>query len=103
MKRIHTLVLFSLIAVLMVAIVGPVAASQDSAQGATTETTAVPEQISQDEGPAVEAPPPDEVVPEQPWTVRFIYPVIVLGTVVLIVGLAIGYNRSIRRKYHVVS
>ena len=103
MTRIHKFVLFSLIAVLMVAIASPVAATEDSAEGDMTETTVVPEQISQDEGPAVQAPPADEDDSEQPWTARFIYPVIVLGTVVLIVGLAIGYNRSIRKRYHVVS
>jgi hypothetical protein len=48
-------------------------------------------------------PPAGSVEDEQPWTARFIYPTIVLVTIILIVGLVLGYNRSIRNRYVVVS
>jgi len=102
MKRTYRLVLLSLIAVLVMVVAGPVLATEDSTEGETTETTAVPEQISEGEGPAVEAPDKEVAEVEQPWTARFIYPAIVLGTIILIVGIAIGYNRSIRKRYQVV-
>jgi len=81
----------------------PALATEESTDDDTTVTTAVPEQISEGEGPAVEAPPPAAGDDEQPWTARFIYPVIVLVTILLLVGLIIGYNRSIRTRYHVVN
>jgi len=103
MKRTHRLVLSFLIAVLVMAIAGPALATEGSTEGETTETTVAPELISEGEGPAVEAPPAASEEVEQPWTARFIYPVIVLMTILLIGGLAIGYNRSIRKRYQVVS
>jgi hypothetical protein len=97
MKRTYRLVLLSLIAVLVLAVVNPVLATEGS-----TETTVAPEQISEGEGPAVEAPAAEAEVVEQPWTARFIYPMIVVVTIILIVGLAIGYNHRIRNRYEVV-
>jgi hypothetical protein len=103
MKRTHRIVLLSLIAVLVMALTGPALATEGSTEGETTETTVAPEQISEGEGPAVEAPPAEIDEPEQPWTARFIYPTIVIATVVLILGIAIGYNRKIRKRYQVVT
>ena len=102
MKRTHKLALLSLIAVLVLAVVNPVLATEDSTEGETPATTVAPEQISEGEGPAIEAPPAEVEAVEQPWTARFIYPAIVVVTIILIVGLAIGYNRSIRNRYEVV-
>ena len=103
MKRIHSLVLLSLITMLVIAISSPVLATEDATEVETTETTVAPVQISEGEGPAVEAPVAEVEVQEQPWTVRFIYPLIVVITIVLIVGIAIAYNRNIRKRYQVVS
>jgi hypothetical protein len=103
MKRTHRLVLLSLIAVLAMVVASPVLATEDSTEVETTETTVAPEQISEGEGPAVEAPADAVEVPEQPWTARFIYPAIVVITIVLIIGIAIGYNRNIRKRYQVIS
>lgn len=103
MQRLYRLVVLALAATFIFALTVPALATEESPGDDTTATTAVPEQISEGEGPAVEAPPADEAAVEQPWTARFIYPVIVLVTILLLVGLIIGYNRSIRGRYHVVS
>jgi hypothetical protein len=103
MKRTHRLVLLSLIAVLFMVVTSPVHATEDSTETEVTETTVVPVQISEGEGPAVEVPPVVIEVPEQPWTARFIYPAIVVVTILLILGLIIGYNHKIRNRYQVVS
>jgi membrane protein implicated in regulation of membrane protease activity len=102
MKRSHRLVLLSLIAMLVMAISSPVLATEESTEVETTETTLAPAQMSEGEGPAVEAPVVEVEVEEQPWTARFIYPLIVVVTIVLIVGIAISYNHRIRNRYEVV-
>jgi len=81
----------------------PALATEESTEGDTTATSVAPVQISEGESPAVEAPPPDESVVEQPWTARYIYPTIVIVTLLLIVGVVIAYNRGIRSRYRVVS
>jgi hypothetical protein len=103
MKRTRRLVLLILVAVFAVAVASPALATEDSTEGETTETTVASEQMPSGEGPAVEAPEVPVETVEQPWTVRFIYPAILVMTILLIVGLAIGYNRNVRRRYQVVS
>jgi hypothetical protein len=103
MKRIRRLALLSLIAVLFMVVASPAHATEDSTETEVTESTVAPVQISQGEGPAVEVPPVVIEVPEQPWTARFIYPAIVVITILLILGLIIGYNHKIRNRYQVVS
>lgn len=103
MKRFSRIVALVSLAVLVVAFAAPAMATEspdDSTE--TTVATAEPVQISEGEGPAIVVPPIEEGTVDQPWTARFIYPLIVVGTVVLILGLAIGYNRSIRTRYKVV-
>jgi hypothetical protein len=103
MKRTQRLTLLSLIAVLVMVVASPALATEDSTEVETTETTVAPEQFSEGEGPAIEAPVAEAETPEQPWTARFVYPLIMVITIILIVALAIGYNRSIRKRYHVTS
>jgi hypothetical protein len=103
MKRIRRLALLSLIAVLFMVAASPAHATEDSTETEVTESTVAPVQISQGEGPAVEVPPVVIEVPEQPWTARFIYPAIVVITILLILALIIGYNHKIRNRYQVVS
>ncbi len=103
MKRVNRLVIFTLVSVLMLAIAAPSFAKQDTSEGENTGTTLSPAQISEGEGPAVPAPPPDEKNVDQPWTARFIYPTIVIITILLIIGLVVGYNRGVIRRYKVVS
>ncbi|MFV1999466.1 MAG: hypothetical protein ACC654_03785 [Acidimicrobiia bacterium] len=103
MSRLSRLLVLALAATFIFVLSVPALATEESTGDDTTATTVAPEQISEGEGPAVEAPPADESVDERPWTARFIYPVLVLVTILLIVGLIIGYNRSIRTRYRVVS
>lgn len=103
MHRLYRLVVVTLAATFIFALTVPAVATEEPAEEDTTATTAVPVQISEGESPAVEAPPPDDSVVEQPWTARYIYPTIVIVTLILIVGVIIGYNRSIRGRYRVVS
>lgn len=100
MKRTQRFAVFALMSTLMLAIALPAFATQDSTEGESTETTVTAEHDHL--APAVPAPPPEEVDEEQPWTARFIYPTIVAVTVILLIGLAIGYNRSIKKRYTVV-
>lgn len=103
MKRFNRIVAFVSLLVFMVAFAVPAMATESPDDSAdTTDTTAEPVQISEGEQPAIVAPPIEEGEEEQPWTSRFIYPLIVVGTFVLIIGLAIGYNTSIRSRYKVV-
>jgi len=103
MKRVNRLVIFTLVSVLLLAIAAPSFAKQDTSEGETTGTTLAPAQISEGEGPAVPAPPPDDKPFKQPWTARFIYPTIVIVTILLIIGVVVGYNRNVRSRYKVVS
>jgi hypothetical protein len=100
MKGFNRTVAFVSLLVFVVALAAPAMATESSDD--TTDTTAEPVQISEGEQPAIVAPPIEAGEEEQPWTARFIYPLIVVGTFVLIIGVAIGYNRSIRTRYKVV-
>ena len=103
MKRSNRIVVFACLIVFFAVLAAPAMATESSDDSAdTTDTTAEPVQISEGEGPAIVAPPIEEGEEEQPWTSRFIYPLIVVGTFVLIIGVVIGYNRSIRTRYKVV-
>lgn len=102
MTRINRLILLAVAVLFVMAITAPAMATEESTGDDTTETTVAPELIFEGEGPAVVVPPAEEAEVEQPWTARFIYPVIVLVTILLIIGLGVGYNRSIRTRYRVV-
>ncbi len=100
MKRLHRITVIALVSVLLTAIALPAFAASDTPAAETTDTTVIDNH--ENLKPAVPAPPPDVVDEEQPWTVRFIYPTIAIVTVLLLVGLVIGYNRSVRSRYTVV-
>jgi hypothetical protein len=103
MKRFSRIVGFVSLLVLVVVFASPAMATESPEDsGDTTDTTVEPVQISEGEQPAIVAPPIEESSADEPWTSRFIYPLIVVGTFVLIIGIAIGYNRSVRTKYKVV-
>ena len=102
MKRFSRIAAFASLLILVVVLGSPAMATESPEDsGDTTDTTAEPVQISEGEQPAIVAPPLEEGSADEPWTSRFIYPLIVVGTFVLIIGIAIGYNRSIRTKYKV--
>ncbi len=102
MQRRERIVIFAIVSMLTLAIAAPSFAAQNSSEGETTATTVAPAEVGGSQSPAIPAPPPDAEGFEQPWTVRFIYPAILLLAGLLIVGLVFGYNRRVRQRYRVV-
>lgn len=105
MQRLRPVLLLALIASFLVAMAAPLGATEGATEDEgteTTETTVAPEQVFQNGEPAVVIPPAEEAEEDQPWTSRFIYPTIVIVTILLVIGLVIGYNHSIRNRYTVV-
>lgn len=105
MTRISRIVALALVALFVVAVAAPAAGSGDGEDetAETTETTVAAVPISAGEQPAVVIPPPEIEEPEQPWTARFLIPLLVVTAIVLIIGVVIAYNHSIRHRYEVVT
>ena len=102
MKRTRPLFVFALAAAWLVALASPSFATTDENEVEDLTTTTVEAPVFEGGEPAIVIPPLDEAEEEQPWTARFIYPTIVIGTLLLIVGLIWAYNRRIRHRYSVV-
>jgi hypothetical protein len=105
MKRLSRLVEFAIAAVLVLGLSVPALATEGGSESEeeTTETTVAPQPIFENGEPAIVVPPVEEEPEEQPWTSRYLYPAIVIMTVLLLVFLVIWYNRNIRHKYDVVA
>ena len=103
MTRLARIASLAMVALVLFALASPALATQSSEEpsGGTETTTTSP--AFDGDPPAVIIPPVVIEVEEQPWTARFIYPTLAVATVLLIAGVAIGYNRRIRKKYQVVS
>ncbi len=102
----RTRALTLMLAMLMLLVIAvPALATEGSTETEeeTTETTVAPEPVFEDGEPALIIPPEQEEEEEQPWTSRYLYPTIVVLTIILLIGLGIWYNRNIRRKYEVVA
>ncbi len=102
MNRVGRIVILGLVVVALLAMAAPALATAESEPEEVTTTT-VEDPFADGDAPAVVIPPPEEAEDDQPWTSRFIYPTIVIGTILLIIGLIIGYNHSIRNRYKVVA
>ena len=104
MTRINRIVVLALAALLISALAAPsfAAEGEDEATEATDTTVAV-EPVSAGEGPMVMIPAPEIDEPEQPWTARFLIPLLVVTAIVLVIGVAIAYNHTVRHRYKVVS
>jgi ABC-type glycerol-3-phosphate transport system substrate-binding protein len=102
MNRLATTLVIALVAVLLVAVTAPALATQDSTEGDTTTTTVEATPVSAGDSPAVVVPLIADKEEEQPWTARFVYPLLGVLAILIIGGFAVGYNRSIRRRYEVV-
>ena len=102
MVRVRSLLLVALAVTAMLAVTAPALATEGSTEEETTTTTVAEEPQFENGEPAVVIPPAEEAEEDQPWTSRFIYPTIVIGTILLIVGIAWAYNRRIRHRYNVV-
>lgn len=102
MNRITRIVVLAFVASLILGVAAPVFATEAPPEE-TTETTVAPPPTAGADEPAVVIPPTDAEVAEQPWTARFVYPLLGALTVLIIGGYAIVYNRTIRRRYEVVA
>lgn len=105
MKRLRSLLAVGLVSIAVLAVVTPAVATESTGESETetTETTVAPEPEFTNGEPAIVIPSVTVEEEEQPWTARFIYPTIVAVTLILIIGLSIGYNRTIRNRYKVVA
>ena len=104
MSRIQRLLVLTLAALFVLGSLAPALATEEHGGDETEEVEETTTTTAwEGEGPAVVIPEAEEETEEEPWTSRFIYPTIVIGTIALIAGVAIGYNRNIRKKYKVTS
>jgi hypothetical protein len=105
MTRINRTVALALVTVLLLAVAAPVTAAEHGEDeiAETTETTVVAVPINVEDQPAVMIPPPESEEREQPWTARYLIPLLVVTAIVLVIGVAIAYNHSVRHRYEVVS
>lgn len=108
MNRIARITILTFVVSLLVGLAAPAFATEapdetTTATEATTETTVTATAESAENAPAVVIPPSsaDEYV--QPWTARFVYPLLGALTVLIVGGYAISYNRKIRKRYTVVA
>lgn len=102
MNRIARTVVLAFTVLLIVGIAAPAFATEAPPEE-TTETTVAPVPVADGDEPAVVVPPSDNAAEDQPWTARFVYPLLGVLTVLIIGGYAIGYNRTIRRRYKVAA
>jgi hypothetical protein len=104
MTRIRSIAGFALAVLLALAVAAPALGSEtESVEDDTTETTVAAVPISSGEEPAVMIPPPEHQQEEQPWTARFLIPLLVVTAIVVVVGVAVAYNHSVRHRYKVVT
>jgi hypothetical protein len=95
-RRVLPLIAASVVALLLV--IPGVAEASGIDDGDDAE--AVP--ISVESGAAVEAQPPDVIDDSQPWTVRYIFPLLVALSVVVIGGIGVLYLVRVKGRYQVV-
>jgi len=100
MIRLQRLVVVAIAAVLLLSVAAPAFAGQS---GGDAETTEVVVPISAGDEPAVVIPPPEADETEQPWTSRFLIPLLVVTAIPTVIGVVIIYNRSIRHHYRVAA
>jgi hypothetical protein len=105
MTRITRLVGIAVAAILLLVLALPVLAAEqaDDESAESTETTVAAVSISAGEEPAVVVPPAEIEQPEQPWTARYLIPLLVVTAVVVLFGVVVGYNHSVRNRYKVVT
>ena len=105
MTRINRIFALALAALFLLAIAAPAAAVEDAQEetGETTETTVAAVPISAEDQPAVMIPPLEVEEPEQPWTARYLIPLLVVTSIVIVIGVVIAYNHSVRHRYEVAS
>lgn len=106
MTRINRFLVLALATLMLLVAASPAFAADDGHEaegGETTETTVAEVPFATGEAPVVVIPPPESDEVEQPWTARFLIPLLVVTAIVLVIGVAIAYNRSVRTRYKVTA
>jgi len=105
MTRINRLTVLGFATLLLFAITSPAFAGGGGAEttGETTETSVAPELYGDGEAPAIIIAEEEVEEFEQPWTARFLIPLLVVTAILLLIGVAIAYNSSIRTRYKVTA
>lgn len=103
MTRIRPFVLAALASLLLLVLAAPALATEGTNEGDASTTTVAEGQVFENGEPAIVIPDVADEEPDQPWTSRYIYPTIVMVTVLLIIGIIWGYNRRIRHRYTVAA
>jgi|AMFO01.1.fsa_nt_gi hypothetical protein len=83
---------------LLVLVVGLLPATAVAGGGAAEDTGSTPASAE----PAVPVPPPGDETPEPPWTSRFLIPLLVVLSALLVGGLGLSYLVRVRNRYEVV-
>lgn len=102
MNRFARIITVAFVASLAVSIAAPAFGTASTPDEGATEPAVVEAPVFPGEPPAVVLPPVEEEAFEQPWTVRFTYPLFAALAVLIIGGYAVGYRRSVRNRYQVV-
>lgn len=102
MNRIARITILTFVVSLLVGLAAPAFATE-APDEATTETTITAPAEAPENAPAVVTPPSSADEDVQPWTARFVYPLLGVLTVLIVGGYAISYNRKIRKRYTVVA
>lgn len=102
MTRFHRIVVLALVAFALGVLVAPASASDDAPDTTNAVATAT-ETVSAADEPAVVVPPAENEAPQQPWTARFLIPLLVVSALLLIIGVVIAYNHFVRHRYKVVT
>jgi hypothetical protein len=100
MKPRQSILLIAVLSVFLVVLSGAIAAQATEAEEEPGAEVVEPTQL--ESGAAVEVPPAEEAEDEQPWTVRFMYPVIVGGSLLLLIFITLYYFVRIKGRYEVV-
>lgn len=101
MKPSLRILLVAVLSTFLIVLSGAIAAQATDAEEETKTTVAEATQMDSG-GAAVEVPPVEEADEALPWTARFMYPLLVGGTLLLLVFIVVYYFARIKGRYEVV-
>ena len=101
MKPRLRILLVAALSTFLIVFSGAIVAQATEAEEETTTTVAEATEMDSG-GAAIEVPPVEEVDETLPWTARFMYPLLVGGTLLLLVFIVGYYFVRIKGRYEVV-
>jgi len=75
----------------------------EGGEGTETSTTLEPVLISEGDTPAVVIPEVEPAEFQQPWTARYLIPLLVVSAIAILAAVVVIYNRSVRNRYKVLA